>query len=86
LAPSKHFAFTEITDAYNVYKRITNTPNNHNTVAKFIEFLGGDALTPEAMEKVGWLLGPHAETLYKAWKIKNDAIQGSINHKSKRLR
>lgn len=64
--------------AYDVYRKLTGAPYNYNTLYRFSVFLGvseqqkEDGVIPhDAKVKIGWLLGPHAVALYKAWKVQN---------------
>lgn len=68
----------DLRKAYDVYRKLTRAPYNHNTLYRFSAFLGvteqqkEDGVIPhDAKVKIGWLLGPHAVALYKAWKAKN---------------
>lgn len=73
----KHsITFGELADAYNAYRELTRSASNENTRRRFFEFLGQDVrsenfINDEAMNKVRWLTGPHAKTMYAIWKAQH---------------
>lgn len=69
--------FGELSDAYNAYRELTHSPSNENTRRRFFEFLGQEVRgenfinKEEALNKVRWLTGPHAKTMYAIWKAQH---------------
>lgn len=77
--------FDELIEAYGIYRRISRSPRNKNTVREFCLFLGGEGLDEELWEevykysevtedvakKLKWLKSPNVKTLYKAWCVRN---------------
>lgn len=66
--------------AYSAWLRLTGLEDSNAARYDFAKFLGlfcnahwQGVDSTEAAAKIAWLTGPHAETLYKAWKIKNEA-------------
>lgn len=57
-------------DAYVVYRELTKSAKNKNTMMRFYEFLSVDGVVSGT--RVNWLLSPHAETFYKIWKAQNE--------------
>lgn len=73
----------EVKAAYDAYKKIRSAPDNQNTVRAFKRFLGVNEnysfimdsdLGEEGAARLKMLVSPHAETLYKAWRIKNGGV------------
>lgn len=76
--------FDEVQNAYGVWRQLSNSPRNQNTVRGFFKFLGaeedsdvfgkaygGSELDTEVVNKIRWLNGPNAKALYEAWKARN---------------
>lgn len=75
-------SFHELTEAYGNYRRVSRSPRNQNTLIRFHQFLGVSEdveeevyklslVSEEVAQKLKWLAGPNAKTLYKAWCIKH---------------
>lgn len=61
--------------AYANWQKFTKMPYSYNSASCFLDFLGckqGETtLSEETRKKIEWLTGPHAETMYKAWKARH---------------
>jgi hypothetical protein len=72
--------YFDLANAYTKYRELTNAPANSNTVRRFWQFLGIDEGTKfndkvdndEAVNRIKWLTGPNAYTLYKAWEARQE--------------
>lgn len=68
-----------IDKAYEVFRQFNRMPRNQNSRRLFNKFLGrNEDAHPfmtidndEAAARVNWLLGPHAATMYKVWKLQH---------------
>ena len=69
-----------VTVAYRKWRELTRSPANYNSWYKFMEeflyssrsrWYDENYLSEEGAAKVAWLNGPHAATIYKAWKAKH---------------
>lgn len=69
-------------DAYKNYRKLTNSPSNHNTRRRFFKFLDVQQeytvwfkmiknLPDDKMHRVNWLAGPNHEFMYKVWKARH---------------
>lgn len=76
--------FEELGDAYMAYRRVSRSPKNKNTVIQFCRFLGDNVdeeiwneiyktneVDSAVAEKIRWITGPNARTIYKAWCAKH---------------
>jgi hypothetical protein len=79
-------SYSDISNAYHNFLKLENHMTNHSMqqvqhrIAEFEKFIG-HSLTPPTLEilndnedavaRIKWMSGPHAETLYKAWKAKH---------------
>lgn len=69
----------DLTKAYVKYRQLRGLPRNSNSFNQFLHFLDMDIVdifdlfsaNEEAKQKVRWLLGPHAQAIYKAWVVQN---------------
>ncbi len=72
---------------YTRYRKYTGAPHGESAKQRYLEFLGisesitnegfsriadSGAVTKEVENRLVWLLGPHGETILKAWRIKNE--------------
>ena len=79
--PMNSIKYHELSNAYQMFLKLegidVTLDNLKERITKFEKFLdislGGILnLKQESIEKVKWLNGPHAETMYKAWKVKHE--------------
>lgn len=73
--------FIELAAAYAAFRKLNGLAANQNSrrvfFTKFLELpesrlLSTYDLPEEALNKIRWITGPHAKTLYKAWRIQHE--------------